>query len=157
MGPKIIKKKSFQLIGYRLPTNLYDEQEREVIQQTVSRLKSISESIPNKVGQDVLVVHIYPMMEQFNPFKSKESLIIGYEVESMNNGPDDTGLYTIEENMYVNCKHTGSKSDLYKTYDFLYNNWLQENRLIPLGYDLEVWNDKSESNVDICIAINKIS
>lgn len=157
MGPKIIRKKSFQLIGYHLPTNLNAEEERRAIQHTVTRLKTISEKIPNKVRDDVLVVHIYPMMEQFNPFKNKENLIIGFEVQHAISALDDAGLYTIEENMYVNCKHKGSKTDLYKTYDFLYNSWLHENRCIPLGYDMEVWNEESESDVDICIAINKIS
>ncbi|MBC5635396.1 effector binding domain-containing protein [Ornithinibacillus sp. BX22] len=157
MGPKIIKKKSFQLIGYCLPTQLSDEEERKAIQHTVSRLQSISDKIPNKVRDDVYVIHIYPLMEQFNPFLNKERLIIGYEVQHMDEAPDDTTLYTMEENMYVNCKHTGTKTDVYKTYDFLYNNWLQQNRFIPLGYDMEVWKGQNDSNVDICVAINKIS
>ncbi|WP_042143331.1 GyrI-like domain-containing protein [Paucisalibacillus sp. EB02] len=155
MGPKIIRKSSFKLIGFRLPPNYDKTKEQHVIKNTVSQLKAISEKIPNKVRDDVLVIQIYPMMEQFNPFHHKDSLLIGYEVENTENGPEHTELYTIEENMYVNCKHNGSRSDIYKTYDYLYNNWIQKNRCIPLGFDMEVWNEQEESNVDICVAINK--
>jgi AraC family transcriptional regulator len=101
LGPKIIKKSSFKLIGYRLPPNQDTTQEQTVIKNTVTHLKSISEKISNKVGDDVLIIQTYPMMEQFNPFQSKDSLFIGYEVENNEKGPEQTELYTIEENMYV--------------------------------------------------------
>ena len=155
MEPKIIRKSSFKLIGYRLPVNLNETEEQDVIKSTTTHLKGISERIPNKVREDVLVIQIYPMMEQFNPFKNKDSLLIGFEVEDAEKVPESTELYTIDENMYVNCKHNGSRTDIYKTYDYLYNNWLQKNRCIPLGFGMEVWNEQGESNVDICIAINK--
>jgi predicted transcriptional regulator YdeE len=156
LGPKIIKKSSFKLIGYRLPANLHKAEEQNVIKSTATHLKDIAEQIPNKVREDVLVIQIYPMMEQFNPFKNKDSLLIGFEVENVEMGPNNTELYTIEENMYVNCKHNGSRTDIYKTYDYLYNTWIQKNRYIPLGFDMEVWNEHGESNVEICIAINKL-
>jgi predicted transcriptional regulator YdeE len=155
LNPKIIKKKSFQLIGYRLPTNLDEMEEQHVIKETVSYLKSVAEEIPNKVKDDVLVIQTYPIMEQFNPFRNKESLIIGFEVENDLNGLGIMELYTMEENMYVNCKHSGLRKDVYKTYDFLYNNWIQKNRYVPLGYNVEIWNEQDDSNVDICVAINK--
>lgn len=155
MSPNIIKKESFHLIGYSLPTNLHDEEEREVINQSIMQLKSVEGEIPNKIRDDILVLQIYPQMEQFNPFIKKERLIIGFEVSKLDQIPQNTNLYTIEENMYVKCKHRGNRTDIYKTYDYLYNNWLHQNRCVPLGYDMEVWNKNGESN--ICIAVNKIS
>lgn len=156
METKIIKKSSFKLIGFRLTPNHDQNEEQHHINRTVSHLRSISEQIPNKVREDILVIQIYPTMEQFNPFQDKDSLLIGYEVENEEGGTEKTNLYTIEENMYVNCKHNGSRSDIYKTYDYLYNNWIQKNRCIPLGFNMEIWKDDGESTVDICVPVNKL-
>ena len=156
MEPKIIRKSSFKLIGFRLTPNHDQTEEQYHINRTVSHLRSISEQIPNKVKEDILVIQIYPTMEQFNPFHDKDSLLIGYEVNNQEGVTDQTNLYTIEENMYVNYKHNGSRSDIYKTYDYLYNNWIQKNRCIPLGFNMEIWNEQGESSVDICVPVNKL-
>ncbi|WP_010096494.1 GyrI-like domain-containing protein [Ornithinibacillus scapharcae] len=155
MGPKIIKKDSFQLIGYRLSTNLKEINEHDIIHHAATRLKEKSIYIHNKVRDKLLILQIYPMKEEFNPVDENFNVIVGYEVNNAEDTPENTVLFTVESNMYVNCKHNGSRTDLYKTYDFLYNDWLQKNRCTPLGFEMEVWNEKSDSEVEVCIPITK--
>ncbi|MEN2767003.1 GyrI-like domain-containing protein [Ornithinibacillus xuwenensis] len=156
--PKIIKRDSFQLVGYHLFTNLKEMEETSITDDTVSRLTNVAPKIENRLGDHIYFLQIYPMMEQFNPFQDKYSQMIGYEVENAEHIPEDTMIYTVEENMYVCCKHTGPRTEIYNTYDYLYNTWMIENRCIPLGYDMEVWNHThtTDSEVEIYIAINKI-
>lgn len=155
MEPKIIKKNSFHLVGYHFSTNLHEINEHNIIHHAVSSLKEKSTYIPNKVRDDVLILQIYPMKEEFNPVEEYFTVIIGYEVTDVEGKPENTILFTVESNMYVNCKHNGSRSDIYKTYDYLYNDWIQKNRCTPLGFEMEVWNEESDIDVEVCIPITK--
>lgn len=155
LGPKIIKKDSFQLIGYHLLTNLQKIGEEHITENMVSRLGKIKEKIENKVTDDIYVLQLYPFIEEFNPFEDYYHIFIGYEVQKVRGVPSEADIYTVEENMYVHTEFHGKRTDTYKAYDFLYNNWMEENRCIPLGMELEIW-DNNENHTEICIAINKI-
>ncbi len=158
VGPKIIKRESFQLIGYHLFTNLKEMAEKNVTEETIARLMEVAGTIENRVSDHIYLLQIYPMMEEFNPLEDRYSQIIGFVSENCRDLPDTTIRYHVEENLYVHWKHDGAKADSYKSYDYLYNQWMVENRCIPLGYEIEVWNPKQQdAPVDIYIAISKLN
>ncbi len=100
------------------------------------------------------------MKEQFDVHVDKFTQIIGYEVQNAEEIPDGASLHIVPENTYVEFTHEGLERDLQQSYDFLYGKWLDENRYLSLGYDLELWDDRYkpeslENEIDMFIAIEK--
>jgi AraC family transcriptional regulator len=154
LEPTIVKRDSFQLIGYHLLTNLQEIGEDHITENMVSRLAKVKDKIVHKAGEHIYVLQVYPMMENFNPFEDYYEIFMGYNVKQVEQVPPEATVYTVEANMYAHLQFQGNRDDRYKAYDFLYNNWLEKNRCTPLGIELEVW-DNRKNNTDICIAINK--
>ncbi|MFD2043547.1 GyrI-like domain-containing protein [Ornithinibacillus salinisoli] len=160
MEPRIVKKPSFHVIGYHFVANLKEIEANNLSGKTLDRLQSNAEWIPNRKGDHVYLIQVYPMREYFNPFEDKFTQIIGYEVYEPGEVPEGGILHTVPEGTYVNVTHKGFETDLYKTYDYLYGKWMVENRCMPLGYDFELWDERYkpeewDNEIGVYVAINK--
>ncbi|WP_240793385.1 GyrI-like domain-containing protein [Psychrobacillus vulpis] len=158
MEPKIIKKKSFQVIGYTFEANLQEIEAGNLCKKALTRLQETSDKILNKVGDHIYLIQIYPMKEDFNAFKDKFTQIIAFEVSHSTDVPEGAIHHTIPENLYAAYTHKGPEADLHKTYEYLYGKWMNENGYKPIGYDMELWDDRYEpenstNEIDLFIPI----
>ncbi|SET54901.1 Predicted transcriptional regulator YdeE, contains AraC-type DNA-binding domain [Oceanobacillus limi] len=160
MEAKIVKKSSFHVIGYHFVANLKEIEEQQLSKKTLERLQFHADKIPNKIGDHVYLIQVYPMKEGFHPYTDKFTQIIGYEVSNPGEVPEGGILHTVPNCTYVTTTHKGPEAEIYQTYDYLYGKWMVENRCMPLGYDFELWDerynpDDMDNEIDLFIAINK--
>ncbi|MER2261608.1 MAG: GyrI-like domain-containing protein [Psychrobacillus sp.] len=160
MEPRVLKRKSFQIVGYALCANLKEIEEQNLGKQTLARLEDSFSEIHNKVGNNIYLVQIYPMKDNFNAMEDAFTQIIGYEVSEAVGIPEFATHHIIPENFYVTYTHQGPEAELYKTYDYLYRDWLGANNFQPIGYDAELWDkrykpESIENEIDVFIAVKE--
>ncbi|MUK88566.1 AraC family transcriptional regulator [Ornithinibacillus sp. L9] len=160
MEPKVVRKPSFHVIGYHFLVNLKEIEEQNIGEKALISLRENAHKIPNKKGEHVYLIQVYPMREYFNPYEDKFTQIIGYEVSELGEVPEGAIFYTVPEGTYVTTTHQGPESELYKTYDYLYGKWMTDHRCMPIGYDFELWDERynpeeMDNEIDLFIAINK--
>ncbi|MET3697256.1 predicted transcriptional regulator YdeE [Bacillus oleivorans] len=158
MIASIVKQQSFTIVGYSFKANLKEIEEQELGKKTLHRLKDNQMLISNKLADEVLLIQIYDMKLNFNPYVDPFTQIIGYKVKDGSNVPDGMIVHQVPENNYVTCTHKGLEAELYKTYDYLYGKWLAENSYSPAGYDFEVWDERykpeeHENEIDVYVAL----
>lgn len=160
LEPKVIRKESFQIIGYHVEANLREIEEGKLDKKTLFRLQEAADKIMNKRGNHVYLIQLYPVKENFNALEDRFTQIIGYEITAESEVPEGAILHTVPENIYVSYTHQGPEADLYKTYDYIYGKWLRENGYVSLGYDLELWDERykpthSDNEIDLFVPIKK--
>ncbi|QED49861.1 GyrI-like domain-containing protein [Cytobacillus dafuensis] len=160
MEPKVIKKPSFQVIGYHFEANLREIEEKNLCKEAFEKLQENADKFLNKLGNHVYLIQIYPLKEDFNPFEDQFTQIVGYEGSDSSDVPEGAIHHTVEENLYVAYTHQGPEAELHKTYDYLYGKWIGENGYIPIRYDFELWDerykpDSSDNEIDLFIAVKK--
>lgn len=158
--PKLIHKKSFQVVGYTFKANLKEIEENQLGKKTMERLMANTDNIQHKLGNHIYLIQVYPMKKQFNAFTDPFTQIIGYEVSQPGDLPQDAVLHHIPENYYVTYTHHGLESELYKTYDYLYGKWIKENNYHTIGYDIELWDERykpedTSNEIDMYVAVKR--
>ncbi len=158
--PKVIQKESFQVLGYQFDANLQEVKEENLVKKALIRLQANKAQFQHRVGEYVYLIQLYPMKEKFDVHVDKFTQIIGYEVPNAEKIPDGATLHSVPENTYVAFTHQGLERELQQSYDFLYGKWLDENRYMSLGYDLELWDDRykpesPDNEIDMFIAVEK--
>ncbi|GIO28376.1 GyrI-like domain-containing protein [Ornithinibacillus bavariensis] len=156
--PKLVHKKSFQVVGYTFNANLQEIEEKQLSKKTTERLKANADNIQNKIGNHIYLIQLYPMKEHFNANTDPFTQIIGYEVSEPSDLPPDAIIHHVPENDYVTYTHHGLESELYKSYDYLYGKWLRESNYHTLGYDLELWDERykpedTENEIEMYVAV----
>lgn len=159
MEPKIIVKDAFHVAGYRFEANLQEVKELDLVGKTLTRLKTEADLFQNKLGDHLYLIQVYPMKETFDAEKDPFTSIVGYEVTG-GDVPEGAILHTVEKNTYVAYTHKGLECDLPQSYGYLYGRWLEENSYMPIGYDLELWDeryrpDQPDNEIDMFIAVKK--
>lgn len=160
MEPKVIEKDTFRVAGYQFEANLQQVKEQDLVGKTLSKLKANADLFEHKLGNHFYLIQIYPMKEQFDVNEETFTNIIGYEVAG-EEVPDGAILHTVAKNTYVAYTHKGPESDLQQSYDYLYGRWLRENNYMPVGYDLELWDERykreqPDNEIDMFIAVKKV-
>lgn len=160
MQPKIIKKAAFHVIGYSIVANLQEINEKKLGKQTLAKLKENAANIKHKSSDDIYLIQLYPMKEDFNANKDAFTQIIGYEVSEIEDIPEEAIHHHVPAHEYVLYTHQGLESDLHKTYDYLYGEWLEENNYWPVGYDFERWDERYKpedpsNEIDLYVAVEK--
>ncbi len=127
------------MIGYHFVANTNEIRRNNIEKETLERLQANQANIPNRVGDTIYIIRIYPMKEDFDFLQDKFTQIIGYEVENVEELPDGAISHTMPSGNYASYTHKGTERNVINQLGYIYGEWLKENRLIPLGYDMECW------------------
>lgn len=131
----------FHVVGFKIEANL-KELESNLGKETYQSLISRKDDIQNKKNENVILIQIYPMKPNFNPQVDRFTQIFCYEVTDHSDVPAGMILHVVPENKYVTYTHKGLESELSRSYDYVYGQWMTETGNEPNGYDFEIWNER---------------
>lgn len=156
--PTIVTFPAFSVIGVTFDANLKEIEEQQLGATALERVRANAEYIPTRLSDDVHLIQIYPMKPNFNPHVDAFTQIIGYLVPEATIPPEELELRSFPEREYVKATHKGLESELGRTYDLLYREWMHENGRQPAGYDFEVWGERYKPNqedneIDVHVAL----
>ncbi|MBS4209929.1 effector binding domain-containing protein [Bacillus sp. FJAT-50079] len=139
---------------------MQDIKNKNIVKAAFAKLKSQLSEFPNRVGDHLYLVQIYPMKERFDPKVDKFISLVGYEILDEENRPPNTVVHIVPENFYAFYSFKDIEANIQLAYDYLYGHWLQEQGYDSLGYDLELWDERykpeeSANEIDMFIAIKK--
>lgn len=148
---------SITVVGFEVVTNL-EELASGIGEQTIARLKSVEEHIKNKKSSNRLLVQFYPDKSDFNPWVDQFRQLFGFEVSEVADIPEGAVVVTLPESLYATCTHKGMESEIQRTYDFLYGEWIPKNGFCSKGFDFEIWDERyqplsEENEIEIHVAI----
>lgn len=156
--PVVVKKPGFSIVGVTFDANLKEIIDQQLGVSALEKVKDKRHQIADRLSEDVYLIQIYPMKPGFNPHIDAFTQIIGYVVPETSNVPDELVLRSFPERQYVKMTHIGPESELGRTYELLYGQWMQENGRQPAGYDFEVWGerykpDQQDNEIDVYVAL----
>ena len=157
MEAKVITKPHFQVVGFKIEANL-KELESNLGKQTYHSLIARKDEIQNKKNDHVILIQIYPMKQNFNPAIDRFTQILCYEVSEPSVAPSGMVLHAVPESKYVTVTHKGLESELGRTYDYVYGQWIVETDNESMGYDFEIWDERykpesPDNEIDLFIAL----
>ena len=157
MEAKVIALPLFHVVGYKIEANL-EELESDLGKNTYASLIAGKDEISNKKNENVILMQIYPMKPNFNPRVDRFTQILCYEVSELGDIPLNMISHIVPESKYVTYTHKGLESELGRTYDYLYGQWIRETGNEPKGYDFEMWDERYkpesvDNEIDIFIAL----
>ncbi|MDR9856190.1 GyrI-like domain-containing protein [Paenibacillus sp. VCA1] len=157
MEAKKVRLPSFIVVGFRIEANL-DELESGIGKNTYDSLISRKDEILLKKNENMIFMQIYPMKSGFNPRIDRFTQIFCYEVNEVDSVPSGMVSHQVAECNYVTYTHKGLESELGRSYDYLYGQWMREHGHEPIGYDFEVWDDRykpesSDNEIDMYVAL----
>ncbi|MDF2483864.1 MAG: hypothetical protein K0R46_32 [Herbinix sp.] len=152
-----VKLSGFTVVGYKIETNL-EEFNSGIGKATYQKLLLKKDELSYKKHPNVLLLQIYPMKPDFDPWVDRYIQMLCYEVTDTANIPVDMIIHKVPEGNYVTCTHQGMESEMQRSYDFLYQNWMQKTGNIPTGFDFEIWDerykpDSVDNEIDIYVSI----
>lgn len=153
METKQVSLDGFSLIGYKLETNL-QEFNAGIGKGTYLKLLSFREDVKYKKSDNVLLVQVYPQKTDFNPWDDRFIQVLGYSITEEVQAdalPEGMDIHRIPPSNYVMGIHHGPESEMQRSYDYLYGQWMKETGNIPKGIDFEIWDEQykpeSQDNV----------
>jgi len=160
METKQIALDSFTLVGYKLETNL-QEFNAGIGKDTYKKLISLQGDLAHKKSDNVFLVQFYPQKMDFNPWNDRFIQVLGYDVTDAtqeNALPEGMDIHSIPPSNYVMGVHHGPESEMQRSYDYLYGQWMSETGNEPKGIDFEIWDeqykpDSQDNIIRIFIAI----
>ncbi|MGM0884631.1 MAG: DinB family protein [Bacillota bacterium] len=146
------------IVGVTFDANLTEIEQQQLGAAALEKARAYKERIPTRLSDDVHLIQLYPMKPNFNPHVDAFTQIIGYLVPEATTPPEELVLRSFPEREYVKVTHKGLESELGRTYDLLYGQWMQENGRQPAGYDFEVWGerykpDQEDNEIDVHVAL----
>jgi len=126
MDPRIEIITEKKLVGIRIRMSLSDNNTTALWQRFMSRRREIK----NQVSADLYSVQVYDKSLDFKDFTpttvfEKWAAIEVAELESLPAGMDE---YILEGGKYAVFIHKGSASAFYKTFQFIYGDWLPNSK-----------------------------
>ncbi|MFS0727663.1 GyrI-like domain-containing protein [Paenibacillus sp. 1P07SE] len=157
MEAKEVKLPEFSVIGIRIEANL-DELDAGLGKQTYDSFISRKDEILFKKNENVILIQMYPMRPGFNPRIDRFTQIFCYEVKGVDVVPSGMVNHQVPESKYVTFTHKGLESELGRSYDYLYGQWMSEHGHVPKGYDFEIWDERykpesSDNEIDMYVAL----
>ncbi|UOK65825.1 GyrI-like domain-containing protein [Paenibacillus sp. PK1-4R] len=157
MEVKVITLPAFHVVGYLIVATV-EEFESGLGKSQFHKLVEGKKEIQHRKNDNVILMQMYPMHEDFNAKVDKFTHLIGYEVTSLENVPSEMISHDVPDNQYVTCTHRGIESEIGDTYDYIYGQWLGENGHEPKDYDFEIWDERYQSEsvsneIDIYVAL----
>lgn len=157
MQATVVTLQAMQLVGYQVEATI-EEFESGLGRRTYQKLVTQKDEIQYRNNDDVHMVQIYPEKSDFDPLTDRFIQIFGYEVASLGTIPPQMISHNIPESKYVTCTHYGLESELSRTYEFLYGEWMRETGNVARFYDFEKWDERYKPNsqdneIDIFIAL----
>lgn len=157
MEAKEVKLPEFTVVGFRIEANL-DELESGIGKSTYDSLIIRKDEIITKKNEHVILMQIYPMKPGFNPRIDRFTQLFCYEVNESVTVPSGMESHQVSEGKYVTYTHKGLESELGRSYDYLYGQWMREHGHEPKGYDFEVWDERykpesSDNEIDMYVAL----
>lgn len=160
MQPRIVKKETFKLVGLELITTPKENQDKQTIGQLWKQFNPICSTIPNRISPDAaigLCRHIDTSFDENTNF----SYIAGVEVSGFEAIPEGLATRIVPEGTYAVFTHKGPVSELAKTYNYIYSEWLPSSQYELAAHDdFEYYdsrfNNSENSEMDIYIPLNDI-
>lgn len=158
--PTIVEIPAFTVIGVSYDANLQQITDSNIGKNAYQTLISRKDEIGPRLSEHVHLVQIYPMKENFNPHVDAFTQILSFEVPEGTAPPEGMIVHNLPARTYVTVTHKGLESELGRTYDLLYNDWMRQNCRHPDGFDFEVWDerykpDQEDNEIDVYIALKE--
>ncbi|WP_338594067.1 GyrI-like domain-containing protein [Paenibacillus sp. Y5S-9] len=157
MEMKVITLPAFCVVGYSIVATL-EEFESGLGKSRYHKLVERKDEFQHRKNDNVMLMQIYPVNEDFNAKTDKFTHLIGYEVISSENVPSEMISHEIPDSQYVTCTHRGIESEIGDTYDYIYGQWFGETGHEPKDYDFEIWDERYQpespnNEIDIYVAL----
>lgn len=157
MEMKVVTLPAFHVVGYLIEATV-EEFESGLGKSHYHKLVERKKEIQHRKNDNVMLMQMYPMNEDFNAKVDKFTHLIGYAVTSLENVPSEMISHDVPDSQYVTCTHRGIESEIGDTYDYIYGQWFDETGHEPKFYDFEIWDERyqpeSVSNeIDIYVAL----
>ncbi|GGF80784.1 hypothetical protein GCM10010912_27400 [Paenibacillus albidus] len=157
MEAKVITLPPFYVVGYKIEADV-KEFESGLGKNTYHSLVEGKDKILNKKNENVILMQIYPMKPDFNPQVDSFTHILCYEVSHHGDIPLNMVSHAVTESKYVTYTHKGLESELSRSYDYLYGQWIIETGNEPKDYDFEIWDERYkpeslDNEIDLFIAL----
>ncbi|MGG1636869.1 GyrI-like domain-containing protein [Paenibacillus sp. NRS-1760] len=157
MEAKVITLPLLHVVGYRIESNI-TEFESGLGKNIYRLLVERKAEIMNRKNENVILMQIYPMNDDFDPQVDRFTNLICYEVSEQADVPVDMTSHTVTESKYVTYKHKGLESELSRSYGYVYGDWMSETGNEPKNYDFEIWDERyqpesPDNEIDLYIAL----
>ncbi len=157
MEAKVITLPLFHVVGYKIEANI-KEFESGLGKNIYHSLIERKDEIQNKKNENVILMQIYPMKSDFNPQVDRFTQILCYEVSKQGDVPLNMISHAVTESKYVTYTHKGLESELSRTYDYVYGQWIRETGNEPKDYDFEIWDERykpesRDNEIDLFVAL----
>ncbi|WP_440119000.1 GyrI-like domain-containing protein [Paenibacillus sp. QZ-Y1] len=157
METKVITLPAFHVIGYKVEATV-EAFESGLGKSCYHKLVERKHEIQHRKNENIMLIQIYPMSEDFNAKVDKFTHLIGYEVSNLGVVPSEMISHRVPDSDYVTCTHQGYESEIGDTYDYVYGQWIYLTGHAPKDYDFEIWDERyqpeSPSNeIDIFVAL----
>ena len=154
---KVVSLPLFHVVGYRFEASIL-EFESDLGKKAYHSLMERKVEIQHRKNEEVILIQIYPKESDFNPQVDKFTTILCYEVSKQGDVPSSMISHTINESKYVTYTHKGPESQLSKSYDYVYGQWIRETGNEPKYYDFEIWDERykpesPDNEIDLFIAL----
>ncbi|ARU62992.1 hypothetical protein CBW65_19900 [Tumebacillus avium] len=158
MEPVVARLSEFQVVGITITANLKEIEGQQLVKKAHEQMLSRKGEIEGRIGEEVYLIQIYPDKSDFNAMFDAFKLVIGYKVSTAANTPTGMVAHQVPGNEYAQFLHKGLESELGRTYDFIYSQWLPQSGRQFGGYDFEVWDDRyqpesSENEIEVYVAM----
>lgn len=159
MEAKEVTLPAFTVVGFKIEANL-DELESGIGKHTFESLISRKAEILAKKNENVILMQIYPMKPEFNPRVDRFTQLFCYEVNESDAVPSGMVSHQVPESKYAFYTHQGLESELGRSYDYVYGQWLREHGYEPKGYDFEIWDERykpesPDNEIDMYVALRE--
>ncbi|MEK4238182.1 MULTISPECIES: GyrI-like domain-containing protein [Paenibacillus] len=154
---KVVTLSPFHVVGYKIEADI-NEFESGLGKNIYDSLFERKDEIQDKKNENVILIQIYPMEPDFNPQVDRFTHILCYEVSKQGDVPLDMIGHAVGESKYVTYTHQGLESDLSRSYDYVYGQWIRETGNEPKDYDFEIWDERYkpeslENEIDLFVAL----
>lgn len=156
--PTIVDLPSFTVVGVRYEANLQEIINTDMGKHAYETVVSRKDELAERLSDHVHLIQIYPMKMNFNPHVDAFTQIIAFKVPEGTTPPEGMIVHHLPARKYVTVTHKGLESELGRTYDLLYNDWMRHNGRQPDGFDFEVWDerykpDQEVNEIDVFVAL----
>ncbi|WP_426449903.1 GyrI-like domain-containing protein [Paenibacillus sp. S-38] len=161
VSPIVIALPSMTVAGISIEANLKQISEELLGRKAYETMLSRREELPEKQSPHLHLVQIYPLKPGFHAQVDAFRQIIGCLVPEGTEPPEGMTVHTLPPREYVKATHQGPESELGKTYDAIYGQWMQKNGRRPDCFDFEVWDDRyrpdqEDNEIDLYVALAKL-
>lgn len=158
MTPILVEQDAYTIVGFQFEASLHEIEEKKLDLVYYNELLLHKNQIPTRQSDDVLFIHSYPLINNFNRKTDRIKHIMGYRVKQTIRIPDNMTSFTVPACHYMKATHVGSPNEVVETHEFLYNFCAQNKEYTPLGFELEKWDTNynpfhPSNQIDVFLAV----